>query len=170
MSGSLCALLQVRQCSGTKALQRLQESPTDVVKVPKSGGCVTHSREEDKLLRDLWIKRYFLGIDGKLTPSLQQLKVSDVKVFKAAGGLGSQTGLLPAGMAAAMDPTRLTPVPITEELVCTPPMHISLRTYLRKAVLLYAITVACWILHIYVKAVLFYHFRRNVVQKHVPWI
>jgi hypothetical protein len=90
-----------------------------VVKVPKSGGCVTRGREEDKLLRDLSIKEYFLGTDGKLTPSLQQLKVSDVKVYKATGGIGAQAGLLPASMASGMDPTRLTPVPITEELVCT---------------------------------------------------
>ena len=90
---------------------------TAVVKVPKSGGCVAVAREQHKVLRDIAIRDYFLGRDGAMTPAMRQLKLSDVHVFKAAGGLGSQAGLLPAGMAAVVDPTRVTAVPVTEELV-----------------------------------------------------
>lgn len=75
------------------------------------------NREQHKLLRDISIREYFMGSSGELTPSLQQIKLSQANIYKVAGSLGAQAGLLPARMAAAIDPTRLTPVEVSEELV-----------------------------------------------------
>lgn len=87
--------------------------------MPKSGGTVQLHREAHKLLRDMAIKAYFLGSAGEMAPSLQQIKLSQAKIYKVAGSMGAQAGLLPASMAASVDPTRLTPVDVSEEMVRT---------------------------------------------------
>ena len=95
------------------------EANTEVVKLPKSGGTVQRTREYHKFLRDLSIKQYFLGRSGEMQPALHSLKLSTIKLFKVPGSMTAGSGLLPASMAASVDQTRLTPVDVTPDLVCS---------------------------------------------------
>ena len=121
----VCVCAQAWTCSFNAARtaanmcgRRVQERrDTQVVKLPQSGGTVQLHRDAHKQLRDAAIKDYFLGRVGEMAPSLQQVKLSAVKVFRVAGSMGSQAGLLPAGMQAALVTTRLTPMDATDELV-----------------------------------------------------
>jgi mRNA cleavage and polyadenylation factor CLP1 P-loop len=109
--------LRVMVLAQARARRAQDSRQTEVVKVPKSGGTVQLCRDAHNLLRDVAIQEYFTGRGASMAPSLQQVKLSAARVFRVAGSMGVQAGLLPAGMAAAFASTRLTPVDVTPELV-----------------------------------------------------
>jgi hypothetical protein len=94
-----------------------EDSKVQVVKVPKSGGTVTSTKEQQKQMRERCIVAYFKGPDNELQPSLQKLRLSDIKVYKAASSVASQPGLLPSGMSGAIDPTRASLVEPSADMV-----------------------------------------------------
>jgi Pre-mRNA cleavage complex II protein Clp1 len=89
-----------------------------VVKVPKSGGTVCVPRDQQKQIRDRSIVAYFKGPENELQPSLQKLRLADIKIYKAASSVVSQQpGLLPSGMSGTVDPTRVALVEPSADMV-----------------------------------------------------
>jgi hypothetical protein len=89
-----------------------------VVKVPKSDGTVSVPRDQQKQIRDRSIVAYFKGPENELQPSLQKLRLADIKIYKAASSVVSQQpGLLPSGMSGSVDPTRVSLVEPSADMV-----------------------------------------------------
>lgn len=88
-----------------------------VVKVPKSGGTVTVSREQARIIRDQQVYQYFYGLDTDLQPHLQYFSLAKVKIYKVPANATSRRGLLPTGKEGIVDGTRLTKVEASTDMV-----------------------------------------------------
>lgn len=88
-----------------------------VVKVPKSGGTVTVSREQKRLLRDRQIYQYFYGMELDLQPSLHYFNLDKVTLCKVATSASAQQGVLPSGMQHSVDGTRLMKMEPSQDMV-----------------------------------------------------
>lgn len=88
-----------------------------VVKVPKSGGTVTVSREQARIIRDQQVYQYFYGLDSELQPHLQYFSLARVKIYKVPANATSRRGLLPTGKEGVVDGTRLTKVEASADMV-----------------------------------------------------
>lgn len=93
------------------------DAAVQVVKVPKSGGTVATTKQQQRQARERAIVAYFKGAEDELQPSLQKLKLSDFQMYKVANSIMSQPGLLPSGMTNAMNPTRSTLVEPSADMV-----------------------------------------------------
>lgn len=95
-----------------------------VVKVPKSGGTVTLSREQSRIIRDQQVYQYFYGLENDLQPHLQYFSLSKIKIYKLPANATSRRGLLPTGKEGVVDGTRLTKVDASADMVCFPPCKL----------------------------------------------
>jgi polyribonucleotide 5'-hydroxyl-kinase len=96
----------------------------NVVKVPQSGGVVQRTPQHRRAARAARIKEYFYGsphperrgAGPALSPSILELRFSDVKICRV-GGSQVSGGLLPLGQASMLGPMRVARVKPSPELL-----------------------------------------------------
>lgn len=84
--------------------------PVSIVKLPKSAGVVTRSREERAESRKHRVEHYFYGPSRQLSPLSQNAKIADLKVFRVGGGPKAPASALPIGATSVTDPLKVTQV------------------------------------------------------------
>lgn len=90
-----------------------------VVKVAKSPGVVTRSREHRITARKARVEEYFYGHRKEFSPSAQTASIEELEVYKVGGGPKAPTTALPIGAASVTDPLKVTRVVNFKDLLFT---------------------------------------------------
>jgi len=92
--------------------------PIQLIKLTRPGGAVERARDFRRDARSLRMKQYFYGPNptAALTPESITVSFDNIVVVKV-GGPQSDSAMLPIGKASALDPLRVTVVPVSERLV-----------------------------------------------------
>uniref|UniRef100_A0A1D2A6U4 Protein CLP1 homolog n=1 Tax=Auxenochlorella protothecoides TaxID=3075 RepID=A0A1D2A6U4_AUXPR len=90
-----------------------------VVKLAKSGGVVTRTRELRQEARKVRVEEYFYGPTRSLAPASQTLKLEGVEVYRVGGGPKAPPSALPIGATSVADPLKLARVTNPQELLYT---------------------------------------------------
>lgn len=91
----------------------------EIVKLPKSGGVVTRSKELRQRARKARVEDYFYGSMKELSPASQTAKIDDLFVYKVGGGYKAPASALPIGATSVADPLKLTRVTQYNDLLCS---------------------------------------------------
>ncbi|GAB4822312.1 hypothetical protein N2152v2_009358 [Parachlorella kessleri] len=86
------------------------------VKLSKSGGVVTRSRELRQQARKLRVEEYFFGVLKELSPASQTAPLEELQVYRVGGGPKAPTSALPIGATSVADPLKLSRVPNAQDL------------------------------------------------------
>lgn len=87
-----------------------------LIRLPKSGGVVTRSRELRKASRANRVRDYFYGVSRDLMPHSETSPVSDLQIYRVGPGQRAPSSALPIGAASSQEPLRLHPVRINNEI------------------------------------------------------
>lgn len=96
-----------------------QQKGISCVKLTKSGGVVTRSKEVRQQARKLRVEEYFYGMMKELSPASQTAKLADLEIFRVGGGFRAPTSALPIGATSVSDPLKLTKVSTPQDLLYT---------------------------------------------------
>ena len=87
---------------------QLKPSGVSVVKLAKSGGVVTRTKELRATARKVRVEDYFYGPAKELFPSSQTAKIEDLKIYRVGGGPKAPSSALPIGAASISDPLKVS--------------------------------------------------------------
>ena len=97
----------------------LKGKGVSVVKLPRSTGVVTRSRELRIAARKVRVEEYFYGIAKELAPASQTARIDDLEVYRVGGGPKAPSSALPIGAASVADPLKVSRVTNLRDLLFT---------------------------------------------------
>jgi polyribonucleotide 5'-hydroxyl-kinase len=118
-SDRLASQLSKEKFKSASSDGEVKEMKVDVVKLPKSGGVVTRSRELRTRARKARVEEYFYGPLKELAPVSQSARVEDLQIYKVGGGPKAPASALPIGATSVADPLKLTKVSNFTDLLCS---------------------------------------------------
>lgn len=90
-----------------------------VVKLPKSAGVVTRSREQRAAARKSRVEDYFYGVGKTLAPVSQKAKIDEFQCFRVGGGPKAPASALPIGATSVSDPLKVTQIADLRDVLFT---------------------------------------------------
>lgn len=97
----------------------LKSSGVSVVKLSKSGGVVTRTKELRATARKARVEDYFYGPMKELSPASQTAKIDDFKIYRVGGGPKAPSSALPIGSASISDPLKVSVVSNLRDVLFT---------------------------------------------------
>lgn len=107
---SVLVVGQEKLYSQLRAALKDSNRNVSLVKLPKSAGVVTRSREERAEGRKHRVEHYFYGPARQLSPAAQTAKIADLKIFRVGGGPKAPASALPIGATSVTDPLKVSQV------------------------------------------------------------
>lgn len=89
----------------------------DIVKLHKSGGVVPRNQNAHQNSRSYRIREYFYGLNNYLSPYSFSMNFGDIYIYRIGGGPQAPRSALPIGAEPVADPTRVTVVNISHDLI-----------------------------------------------------
>lgn len=83
---------------------------TTVVRLPKSGGVVTRTKELRQAARKQRVEEYFYGPAKELSPASQTARFEELQIYRVGGGPKAPSSALPIGATSVADPLKVTKV------------------------------------------------------------
>ncbi|CAD7695075.1 unnamed protein product [Ostreobium quekettii] len=97
-------------------LRQARNPRIQVLRLPKSGGVVTRSPETRRADRASRVRDYFYGVPRTLMPHSETIQSTELNIYRVGGGRQAQSSIRPAGTASLMNPLKITPVRVGNEI------------------------------------------------------